>query len=154
MSNYLRNRPFLVVKYLQTPNAESNTRVKGWGTDGKWDVNESMVIVDRIKSRHQQEATIILDILEGKVIKNRFDEAGDGKVFAYYFERYKDDITKAIQDWARKSPDNLARLKQIEENAEYALAEQTRLEMLDGNPLGIQDYQVVADAKPEGSTDV
>jgi hypothetical protein len=154
MSNYLRNRPFLVIKYLQTPHAESNTRVKGWGTDGKWDVNESMVIVDRIKDRHQREAHIILDILEGRVIKNRFDNTEDTKVFAHYFERYKDDIQEAIQRWARKDPANLARLKQIEENAEFALAEQTRLEKLDGNPLGIEDFTVVADEKQEGHTDV
>lgn len=154
MSNYLRNRPFLIIKYLQTPNAESNTRVKGWGTDGKWDVNESMVIVDRVKDKHQREAHIILDILQGRVIKNRFDNTESTQVFAHYFERYKDDIQAAIQRWAKKDPANLAHLKQIEENAEFALAEQTRLENLDGNPLGIEDYKVVADQKPEDSAGV
>lgn len=110
MMDYLRNRPFLVITHVQRPNKKIDTRKAGWSTpETEWDVSENMIVVDRIKMHQMNQASVILDLLHGKVVKNRFGE-NDIAVFKAYFDRYQQDIVEALKTWGRKNPENHAAL--------------------------------------------
>lgn len=125
MADYLRNRPFLVITHVQRPSKSIDTRKAGWSTpDTEWDVSENMIVVDRIKTHQMNQATVILDLLHGKVVKNRFGD-NNTAVFKAYFDRYQQDIVEALKTWGRKNPENHAALTEASEEGKN---EQTDLD--------------------------
>lgn len=112
MADYLRHRPFMVVTHIQRPAKGVNTSKAGWSNaDTEWDVSENMVIVDRVKTNQMNMASVILDLLEGTVVKNRFGDRNT-EVFKAYFGRYQQEIIEALKTWGLKDPANRARLEQ------------------------------------------
>ena len=57
-SKYNRGRPFMVIMQHATP-------TKGF-TD-KWDINETIMMTDRVNDKHLCEAVVIVDILQQKI---------------------------------------------------------------------------------------
>lgn len=102
---YLRNRPFLIVKELARPAASAKTGKKGWMDEpGQLDRFEQPSIVDRVSSKHMVEAAIIIDLLNRKMVKNRYASAASPEQFLeYYLEKYAEQITEGLQIWARRS---------------------------------------------------
>lgn len=96
---YLRDRPFLIVEFTQQPRPKVNTKIKGWMNDpGNLVTFENVSIVDRVKSRHAS-ATLIIDIIDGKTIRNNTGK-GDEEVIGHYIGRYADTIKDALTAWA------------------------------------------------------
>jgi hypothetical protein len=111
--DYNRHRPFLVVTPIGTVDpvrrAAGVTRHKGWAQVAhNWDVDERAEIVLRVSNRHMSEASVIIDIVNSKAVKNRYNVTDrDGKVagdddtvMAHYMGRYAEDITRALKNWA------------------------------------------------------
>ena len=98
---YLRNRPFLVITQIGRPAKHVKTNVAGWAIEGSnWAVTERPMIVDRISDKMLNEASIIVDILNTKLVKNRFGESGpDDKVMEYYLGKYSAEVTQGMQIW-------------------------------------------------------
>lgn len=79
--DYLRHRPFLVITATTRPAANVHTNRKGWNEDRKnVVVTEQPMLVDRITTRHLREATVIVDILQDRLIKNRLLNASAVKI--------------------------------------------------------------------------
>lgn len=97
--DYLRNRPFLVIRHHAKPAPSENTSVKGWGIKAKWEANETANFVDRISNKMSVEASVIIDIMKAKVIKNRYDRKADQQVMEYYIDKYKDKVKEAVAHW-------------------------------------------------------
>ncbi len=116
---HLSKRPFLIINTRFLPGPKAATQVKNWAADSGWNVLEEVVIVDRINNRHQTYATLILDVLEDKVIKNGFHQSTDEDAKKHYLEKYKDKLEQAIEVWAT----NQAR-KQVHEQIKLAKAQQ------------------------------
>lgn len=105
MSNLrnLRNRPFLVVNTIQRPEKGVNTSVKGWTEAPRnWAIFESPYVVDRVSNKVMREATVIIDIMGGSVVKNRFDEVADDEVLEHYLTKYKEYATRGVDVWLSK----------------------------------------------------
>ncbi len=100
-SKYLKDRPFLVMNLVHMTPKGAHTNTKNYGKEGKWQLGESVSIEDSIKDRHMTTASVIVDILKAKVIKNRLEKS-DEEVMEYLVTKYKDDIVKGIQVWMRK----------------------------------------------------
>lgn len=100
VDRYLRNRPFMVVKYIFTPGDGERTESKNWGENAKWNSNEHVTVEDRIKPKHEIEAHIIIDLLHKKLIKNRFPES-DEEVLKYFYKKYNKEITQSVEIWLR-----------------------------------------------------
>lgn len=98
---YLRHRPFLVVTQKGNAAKHVNTAKAGWAVEGaNWDVTERPVIVDRVSDKMLTEASIIIDLLNSTLVKNRFQSSGqDNKVLEYYLGKYSQEVTEGIKIW-------------------------------------------------------
>ncbi len=123
MSNYLRNRPFMLISYAKVPAAGQNSQIKNFGKLGEWDAIENMKIVDRVSTRQLFETDIVIDILEQKVLKNRMG-GSEQTVYEAYIDRYNEDVKGALSGWIGTNPANLeilqkflANVKELEDKA-------------------------------------
>lgn len=69
-------------------------------TDG-FQNNESIVITKNLKDRDLSEASVILDVKNNKVIKNRYNDRPFDELWIYYVTHYGEYINKWIN--AQKS---------------------------------------------------
>jgi hypothetical protein len=101
--HYNRNRPFLVIELRHIPKPTANTRVKGWMNDpDNLVMTEHVSVVDRLNAK-QMTASLIIDLLDGKLLKNaRAGEADDEMVIAHYVKKYDDMIKDGLRNWAAK----------------------------------------------------
>ena len=58
--------------------------------------NESVVITKNLKTRDYSEASVILDVANSKVIKNRFNDRPFEELWMYYITYYGEYINKWI----------------------------------------------------------
>jgi len=113
-SKYNKDRPFLVITQVTTPAEGENTSEKNW----KEKLQEMVLIVDKVKDKHMRDATIIIDILQRKIVKSRFDE-DDADVITHYLTQYKSQVAEGIQIWmANMSSDEKAASGFIEDLSE------------------------------------
>lgn len=98
--NYLSKRPFLVITTRFLPGPQAKTAMKNWSEKSGWNVAEEVVIVDRVKNKHTTYATLILDVLENKIVKNGFKDADPQEVKTYYLNKYKNQLQQALTIWA------------------------------------------------------
>jgi hypothetical protein len=92
-------------------NVASNKKGNATNPDN-WETFENMAITDRENKKMLISASVVLDLVNGKVIKNRFD-VPDTEIFKEYFDRYKDDITSALKQWMAMDNKNYERLKTL-----------------------------------------
>jgi hypothetical protein len=82
------SRMFIVAKYPQS--------LKD-GKQNNWQNNEEVRCVKNLKTRDLTEASVVLDVANEKVIKNRFNENTDfGELYKYYLSHYADYINKWV----------------------------------------------------------
>lgn len=101
--DYLRNRPFLVITLYHQPCEGARTERRGWANESTLRTVEHPAVVSRISANILRTATIIIDILQDRVIKNRLRDnaiAFDDEVLARYKTEYATMITTARQRYA------------------------------------------------------
>ena len=98
---YLRHRPFLVITQTGRAARHVKTEKPGWAKDGaNWDVTERPIVVDRVSDKMLTEASIIIDLLNTSLVKNRFESSGQPeKVLEYYLGKYSNEVTQGMQMW-------------------------------------------------------
>mgnify|MGYP001616772008 CR=1 FL=1 len=102
LSNYNRNRPFLVVTRHISPSAGAKTETKNWAKVGRMVVNENVIIADKVSKRHMAEATVIVDLFNKKLVKNRINDSNDDEVVNHYLNAYNEQISSGINMWIKK----------------------------------------------------
>lgn len=108
---------YMVISHIQRPAAGLNMNKRGVaGNPDNWETFENMALVDRVKKAQLQQASVIIDLLNGKVLKNRF-ETSDTQTFAEYVDRYQEDVTEALKLWGSRDPANYKKLKALSEAA-------------------------------------
>lgn len=104
---------FLVVSHVSRLAPGIKSHIKGVSSNpDNWETFENMVLVDRVSSSRVNTSSVIIDLLKGKVLKNRFD-APESEVFREYYARYQNDITEALRTWGSKSQENYLKLREI-----------------------------------------
>lgn len=106
--NYLSKRPFLVITTSFLPGPQAKTSMKNWSENSGWNVAEEVVIVDRVKNKHLTYATLILDVLEDKIVKNSFRDADPQTVRTHYMNKYKNQLQQALTIWADNEAKRIA----------------------------------------------
>ena len=100
---YLRNRPFLLISIARRPAKASNvkTEVKGWGENsGHWDTFEQPLLTDRVNSTHMTNYAVIIDVINGKVVKNQYASMNsDEEVVNHFLQKYRPQVTEAMEVW-------------------------------------------------------
>lgn len=117
---YLRRRPFLVLNESARPAPGVRTETKGWkDVPGQLQTFESASIVDRVASKHLTSASFIIDLLNRKMVKNRYAEHGTEEQFvSYYMEKYAQQITEGLRVWAQRSALDISKAAAAEEASE------------------------------------
>jgi len=64
--------------------------------------NELFSVSKKVKNKEMSEASIIIDVAEQKVIKNRFTERTFDELFAYFMTHYKEQINKWLNAQTEK----------------------------------------------------
>lgn len=97
---YNRNRPFLIINIITRATKGVKTEVKGWqDTTGNLTSYEQPSLVDRVNDVHMRNANVIIDVLNGKAIKNSFADTPDDQVVQHYMEKYRPQVTEAMDIW-------------------------------------------------------
>lgn len=79
---------FLIAKYPQTLRN---------GKQNEWQNNEEVKCVRNLKTRDLTEASVVLDVANEKVVKNRFNDNNDFKeLYNYYLTHYSDYINRWV----------------------------------------------------------
>ena len=67
------------------------------GKQNQWQNNEEVRCVKNLKTKDWTEASVILDVANGKVVKNRFNDNDDFKaLYEYYLQHYADYINRWV----------------------------------------------------------
>jgi len=86
---------FFIAKHIQV---QRNPKNPAEGTM----TNELFAVAKKVKTREFSEASIIIDVAEQKVVKNRFTERSFDELFAYFMTHYKDQINKWLNAQNKK----------------------------------------------------
>lgn len=78
---------YIVITHLYHP-------ISSGPEKGKVKVNEQIDFVDRLKNRHLDSATAIIDFPNAKMVKNRATEATFENYMGYLEEKYPDQMKK------------------------------------------------------------
>lgn len=115
---YPRSRPYMIILTRATPHPGQHTHKVGWSTDinSKWDVNESMIIANKVSHTHLLTSDCIIDILQQKLVKSRQHNLNNIDIITHYFSKYQSDIKQAISQWATQHPNNINVLHSIHQN--------------------------------------
>jgi hypothetical protein len=96
-TDYRSHRPFLIIDMIHSPAPHVRTNVKGWmDVEGNLKTTEVPYLVDRLAPRHLRQATVILDVFNNKLVKNRFSDTTDEQVYQHYARKYGEHIMQAV----------------------------------------------------------
>ena len=92
------SRMFIVARYPQTLKNPNMSHRSGVGSNpAAWQHNEEVICRKSLRPKDQTEASVILDVANQKVIKNRFNENNDfEELYKYYLTHYADYINKWV----------------------------------------------------------
>ena len=82
---------FLIAKHIEVMRNPKKP------SEGKM-TNEMFKVTKNVKPKDYSEASIIVDVAQSKIIKNRFSERTFEELFAYFMTHYKEDINKWVND--------------------------------------------------------
>lgn len=104
-----KDKPFMLIQFIHQPAPGEVTSKKNWGELGNWQTKEFVMFVDRLNQDHFVDYAIIIDILNGVVIKNSLDNVSKGEIYGYFINKYKNNVLKAVDVWRKKRGVNLAK---------------------------------------------
>lgn len=96
------HRPFLCIDVINLPAKGARTERAGWANDPRnWNSGEQSYVVDRVTPKIAARATIIIDLLESRMVKCRMDvgNADSSEVMAFYRNKYSDKVSQSIDIW-------------------------------------------------------
>lgn len=97
--DYLRHRPFLVIEVWASPGERVRTERKDWhSTSGNMIVTDRPKVLQRISPKTLRNAMVIIDILNDRVIKNRYksdETASDDEILKSCKEKYRDAFARS-----------------------------------------------------------
>jgi len=90
----MSNKFYIVAKYPQTLRNPKMSHQPGLATNhAAWQNNEEVKCSKNLKTRDLTEASVILDVAQQKVVKDRFDSGrGFTELYEYYMSNYADYI--------------------------------------------------------------
>lgn len=107
-SKYNKDRPFLLITRLRSPSDNEKTNTPNWGETGKWKVQEYVEMVDRVNDRHLRDVTVIIDVLQRRLVKSsiRAEGTSDDVVIKNYLTSYNQQVVEGLSAWIEKTNRN------------------------------------------------
>ena len=95
---YTKNKgKFIVIMHSYSPKKGSNPSMKNFGQEGKYEMFEEVHFVDRVKRRHMDSATSILECVTMEWVKNRVDEFTPEKMIEHCKKHYPQQMTEFMK---------------------------------------------------------
>ena len=89
---------FLIARYVQRPKDPSMTRFADYMKDPnhmQWD--EEVQVANKVRDKDMTQAQVILNLMEGVVVRNTFNNNKDfPTLFKYFYEGYEQYIHNAV----------------------------------------------------------
>lgn len=99
----LRNKPFLLISVRETPAKGVSTNKSGWNDKGTNIMRyETPTVVDRVTTKHLSACPVIIDIMAGKCVVNRYEGAADDGVAEHYLTKFSDICKRGSEAWVAK----------------------------------------------------
>ena len=90
---------FLIARYVQKPKDPNMTHVKGYMQDPgniQWD--EEVQVANKVRDKDMTQAQIILNLVEGKVVRNSLNSTVEfTPLFKYFYKGYEQYIHNAVK---------------------------------------------------------
>ncbi len=94
----MAKKAYLVLSHSFAPAPGANTSMKNFGTEGEWQMSESIYFVTRIRKSWWQTATTIVNITDGKVVKNNAETTDYKQIVQHVMIKYPAQYNKFIKD--------------------------------------------------------
>lgn len=95
-------RPYLVITVVERPSNRARTNKAGWADAPKaMDLFERPQMVDKLTRKVLSEASFIIDILQNKVVKDRYGKP-EAEVINHFLEKYDGLVRQGMDVWMRK----------------------------------------------------
>jgi hypothetical protein len=116
---------FLVINHItRVAKGVASHKKSAANNPDNYEVHENMILADRVSKANQISASVIIDLLNGKVLKNRFS-VDSTQVFKEYVDKYQTEIGDALRRWGTQNPDNYKKLKGLATEAEGTKTDDT-----------------------------
>jgi|TARA_Y100000310_G_C20680411_1_gene815591 hypothetical protein len=93
----MKGKHFIVFVHVYRPGEGARTEAKGYGIDGKWNMQEEVYFLDKVSDKFLTRATAILDYDNNKVIKDRIGSLTPEKMLSHVEQNYPDQYLKFIK---------------------------------------------------------
>ena len=93
----MKGKHFIIFVHVYRPGEGARTEAKGYGIDGKWNMQEEIYFLDKISTKFLTRATAILDYDNDKVIKDRIGGLTPDKMLAHVQEKYPDQFLQFMK---------------------------------------------------------
>lgn len=109
--------PYIIVSHKTK---DGLTPIYDWNRMQEWVADEEVEFNDEISDELMLKADLIVDVLNGKVRKNRYENVLDHIVIEHFFKKYEEQIIESIKSFFKKYP---AAWKSLVETAKKAAEE-------------------------------
>ncbi len=95
--------PYMFIVVSKTPSNDStpnNTK----NENNKWVITETAYFRDNITDNLLYSSDLIIDLLNGKIVKKRDDLREDSELLEHYMAKYSDKIVEAVREFFTKNP--------------------------------------------------
>ena len=94
----MAKKAYLVLKHSFVPAPGADTSMKNFGTEGEWQMQESVYFVTRIRKGWWQSATTIVNLTEGKIETNRAETSDYNKIVQHVMIKYPEQYNQFIKE--------------------------------------------------------
>ena len=110
--------PYMFIVHTHNPKEGAHTNQKDWSKKNEWAVTETAEFRDNIPDDLLLKSDVIIDILNGKIVKNRLENVDNQQLIEHYMGKYQDKVVEAVRVFFQQNPDYWERMvKSAEEIA-------------------------------------
>lgn len=91
-------KAYLVLTHTFVPAPGADTSMKDFGSQGQWQMEESVFFVTRIRKSWWQTATTIVNITDGKVEKNKAETKDYKQIVQHVMIKYPEQYNQFIKE--------------------------------------------------------
>ena len=94
----MSKRPYIIIVFGVHPTEEARTEMPKWlDTESNVKITEEYSFSLKITDKQMHSASVIIDLLSKKVVKNRYPEHySDDVILKHYYDKYGDEIKRYI----------------------------------------------------------
>jgi len=94
----MAKKGYLVLTHSFAPAPGADTSMKNFGTEGEWQMHESVYFVTRIRKRWYQSATTIVNITDARIEKNSAETKDYKQIVQHVMIKYPTQYNQFIKD--------------------------------------------------------